>query len=142
MHATGSLPSIHMLKPEDRAGRHFVEENATRHQALRKEQDRNLSNGSGAAAVLAAGIGCFCVGFFAVLADKSPAIKSLMIFFRPTGPLSGVTTCAILVWLFSWAVLHARWQSRTVALARIATVALILLGLGILLTFPPIGDLL
>ena len=102
----------------------------------------SIANGSGAAAVLAAGIGSFCVGVFAVLADKSPAIKSLMIFSKPTGPLSGVTTCAILAWLFSWAVLHARWQARPVELARVSAIALGLLGLGVLLTFPPFADLL
>jgi hypothetical protein len=101
-----------------------------------------IHNGRGAAAVLAAGIGSFLVGLFAVAADKSPAIKSLMIFSKPTGPLSGVTTCAIVLWLASWAVLHARWQSRTVELGRVSAIAIALLALGILLTFPPVADLL
>jgi hypothetical protein len=106
------------------------------------DSSTRILNGRGAAAVLAAGTGSFCVGLFAVLADKSPAIKSLMIFSRPTGPLSGVTTCAILVWLFTWVVLHARWQNRTVELSRVSAIALGLLALGILLTFPPFADLL
>jgi len=101
-----------------------------------------IPNGPGAAAVLAAGIGSFFVGAFAVAADQSPAIKSLMIFSRPTGPLSGVTTCAIVLWLVSWAVLHARWQGRSVELGRVSAIALGLLALGILLTFPPVADLL
>ena len=101
-----------------------------------------IASGPGAAAVLAAGIGSFCVGLFAVLADKSPAVKSLMIFSKATGPLSGVTTCAILVWLFCWAVLHARWQTRAVELSRVCALALGLLSLGVLLTFPPFADLL
>ena len=100
-----------------------------------------LTNGSGAAAILAAGIGCFMVAFFAILADKFASMKSLMIFYKPTGPLSGVTTAAILVWLISWAILELRWRKRNVALARVSTAALILLGLGLLLTFPPIADL-
>jgi len=101
-----------------------------------------IPNGAGAAAVLAAGMGSFCIGLFAVLADKSPAIKSFMIFSKPTGPLSGVTTCAIAAWLFCWAVLHVRWRRRTVGLGRVSAIALALLALGVLLTFPPIGDLL
>ena len=56
-------------------------------------------NGAGAAAVLAAGFGSFAVAVFAILADKAAPIKSLMNFYKPTGPLSGVTTCAIVVWL-------------------------------------------
>ncbi len=98
----------------------------------------SLSNGPGAAAVLAAGIGAFMVGLFAVLADKSAAIKSLMVFSKPTGPLSGVTTTAIVVWLTAWAVLHVRWRSKTVALGTINVAALLLLALGLLLTFPPL----
>jgi hypothetical protein len=98
-------------------------------------------NGAGAAAVLAAGIGAFLVAVFAILADQSAAIKGLMIFWKPTGPLSGVTTCAIVLWLAVWAILHARWHNRSVALARVNAVAFALLILGLLLTFPPIADL-
>ena len=101
-----------------------------------------LTNGSGAAAILAAGIGSLMVAVFAIAADKLPSIKSLLIFYKPTGPLSGVTTSAILVWLIVWAILDMRWRKRTVALARIGVAALILLGIGLLLTFPPIADLL
>jgi hypothetical protein len=102
----------------------------------------DLPNGSGAAALLAAGIGCFMVAFFAIAADRSPSIKSLMIFYKPTGPLSGVTTSAIVVWIICWAFLDLRWRRRTLSLPRINTAALILLALGLLLTFPPIADLL
>ena len=98
-------------------------------------------NGAGAAAVLAAGIGAFLVAIIAILADQSAAIKSLMIFWKPTGPLSGVTTCAIVLWLVAWTILHARWRNRSVALARINAAAFILLTFGLLLTFPPLADL-
>jgi hypothetical protein len=101
----------------------------------------DFPNGGGAAAVLAAGIGAFLMAFIALLADKSPAIRSAMIFYKPTGPLSGVTTSAIIVWLAAWFVLHARWKSRNVAVGRIGAVGLTLLILGLLLTFPPIADL-
>jgi hypothetical protein len=97
-------------------------------------------NGAGAAAVLAAGIGSFLVAVFAILADKAPSIKSVMNFYKPTGPLSGVTTCAIVVWLGVWLILHRRWHWRNIP-ARSNTIALILLFLSLLLTFPPIADL-
>jgi hypothetical protein len=102
----------------------------------------DLPNGSGAAAILAAGIGSMMVAIFAIAADKSAAIKSMMIFYKPTGPLSGVTTSAILVWLISWAILDLLWRKRSVSLGRISTAALVLLVLSLLLTFPPIADLL
>ena len=97
-------------------------------------------NGSGAAAVLAAGIGAFSLAVLAITADKVDSIKRLMVFYKPTGPLSGVTTSAIFVWLVAWAVLHASWRGRSVAAARVNTVAFILLGLSLLLTFPPLAD--
>jgi hypothetical protein len=102
----------------------------------------DLHNGPGAAAILAAGIGCFMVAIFAIVADKSASIKSLMIFYKPTGPLSGVTTSAILVWLISWAILELRWRRRAISPGRVSTAALVLLVLSLLLTFPPIADLL
>jgi len=100
-----------------------------------------LPNGSGAAAILSAGIGAFMVGFLAVAADKSAFLKNLFVFYKPTGPLSGVSTSAILVWLIAWGILEGRWRNRTVALARINAVALVLLGLSLLLTFPPVAEL-
>ena len=100
-----------------------------------------ITNGSGAAAVLAAGLGSFTLAVLAIAADKSSTIKSLMNFYRATGPLSGVTTTAILVWIAFWIVLERYWRNRNVAMGRIGTLALVLLVLSLLLTFPPIADL-
>jgi hypothetical protein len=99
-------------------------------------------NGAGAAAVLAAGMGSFALGALAVWADHSAAIKSAMIFWKPTGPLSGVTTLAIAAWLVAWANLHFGWRRNDVALRPVLGAALVLLALGLLLTFPPFADLL
>jgi hypothetical protein len=100
-----------------------------------------LTNGSGAAAILAAGIGTLALAVLACAGDKSAAVKSSLIFYKPTGPLSGVTTAAILTWFFTWGILEWRWRNRTVAAGRITAVALALLGLSLLLTFPPVVDL-
>jgi len=100
-----------------------------------------LPNGSGAAALLAAGIGSFVLAVLAIAGDQIAAFGKSMIFYKPTGPLSGVTTSAIAVWLVVWAVLDARWRKRSLSLARVGTAALLLLALSLLLTFPPIADL-
>ena len=100
-----------------------------------------LSNGSGAAAILSSGIGCFALSVLAIAADQSAIIKSALAFYKPTGPLSGVTTVAILAWLCAWATLEARWRKKTVALTRMNLIAFVLLVLSFLLTFPPIADL-
>jgi hypothetical protein len=100
-----------------------------------------LTNGSGAAAILATGVGLIALAVLACAGDKSAAVKSSLIFYKPTGPLSGVTTAAILIWLVTWGILEWRWRNRTVAVGRICVVALALLGLSLLLTFPPVVDL-
>jgi hypothetical protein len=100
-----------------------------------------VTNGSGAAAILAAGFGSFVLAVLAIAADKSATIKTLMNFYRPTGPLSGVTTTAILAWIILWIVMERRWRNRSLPMARINRIALALLVLGLLLTFPPIADL-
>lgn len=99
-----------------------------------------LTNGSGAAAILAAGIGAFALSVLAIATDKIPSIQRPMTFYKPTGPLSGVTTVAILVWLVTWVILEWRWRSRTVAIGRSNAIALALLGLSLLLMFPPFAD--
>jgi len=101
-----------------------------------------LTNGPGAAAVLAAGVGAAALGVFAVMGDMWPAFKKLMIFYKPTGPLSGVTTSAVIVWVLVWAVLEWRWRRKTVAIGRVAVASFVLLVVGLLLTFPPFADLL
>jgi len=101
----------------------------------------NLTNGSGAAAILSAGVGCFALGILAIAADKSATMKHLCNLYHPTGPLSGVTAAAIAIWLLTWCLLEWRWRRRTVALGRMNALAFILLGLSLLLTFPPIADL-
>jgi hypothetical protein len=99
------------------------------------------TNGSGAAAILAAAVGCLAFAVLACAGDKSTAIKNLLLFYHPTGPLSGVSTVAILTWLIIWGLLEWRWQSRTVAVAPITGIALALLAVSLLLTFPPVVDL-
>jgi hypothetical protein len=101
-----------------------------------------LTNGSAAAAILSAGIGSFVLAVLAFCGDKSAVMKSWLAFYKPTGPLSGVTTSAILIWLLIWAILDWRWRKTTVAAGRVSAIALILLALSLLLTFPPFVDFL
>jgi hypothetical protein len=100
-----------------------------------------LTNGSGAAAILSAGIGSFALAVLALVADKFAAVKSALSFYKPTGPLSGVTTLAILIWLVVWIILDFRWRQKTIALTKTNRLAFVLMLLSFLLTFPPIADL-
>lgn len=100
-----------------------------------------ITNGSGVAAVLAAGVGSAALGVLAFAGDKSAAMKAMLNWYTPTGALSGVTTAAIIVWLVVWVLLELAWKGKTAAVGRLTAAALVLLLVGFLLTFPPIVDL-
>jgi hypothetical protein len=102
----------------------------------------DVPNGAAAAAVLSAGVGCFCVGLFGLLGDAFPRLAHFFNFYTPTGPLSGVTTLAIAVWLTLWAILSRAWGGKTLPMGKTNTMAFLFLGVGFLLSFPPFGDFL
>ncbi len=100
------------------------------------------ANGGAAAAVLAAAIGVCTLGVLALAGDALPAVAHALNIWNPTGPLSGVTGLAILVWLATWIVLERSWAGRNLDLRRINVFALVLIIAGALLTFPPFMDVL
>jgi hypothetical protein len=106
------------------------------------EPEVEIPNGAAAAAILSAGLGCFSVSFLGLLGDAFPAMARFFNFYKPTGPLSGVTTTAIILWLVSWVIFFRSWGGKTLRMGKINSFAVLLLGLGFLLSFPPIGDLL
>ena len=101
-----------------------------------------LTNGPGAAAIFAAGIGCFLNGFFFLISDAYPAAHSFFQFYPPAGDLSGTTTSAIVIWLVVWFILARAWRTNTVKMWWINFLSFTLLILGFLLTFPPFVDFL
>ncbi len=109
--------------------------------ASNQKLDRTLRNGFGAAAILAASLGCLSLGILTVAGDASKSFARHLILYRPTGPLSGVTTTAIAIWLLTWALLSRRWSTRDIALRPILTIAFLLVAVSLLLTFPPVIDL-
>jgi hypothetical protein len=96
-------------------------------------------NGALMAAVLAAGIGSFAMGAVVIIGELGVIIPAL---YQPAGGVSGRTTVAALIWLAGWAVLHNRWKHRELDMRPIQTVTLVLVGMGLLLTFPPVWGLL
>jgi hypothetical protein len=107
-----------------------------------EEAGSEIPNGAAAAAILSAAAGCCCVGVFGLLGDAFPALARFFNFYKPTGPLSGVTTSAIVIWLILWLTLSRSWGKKSLPMRKINGAAFLLLGVGLLLSFPPIGDLL
>jgi len=100
------------------------------------------ANGPVAAAVLSCGLGSLALGVLAVAADGSKRLAAALNFYHPTGPLSGVTTVAIALWIVCWTVLAVRWRNKTLAFGKLSAFAFLFLAFGLLLTFPPFGALL
>lgn len=89
-----------------------------------------------AAAVLAGGIGCLALGLFTTLAEVSSSIKDWLSWKDDVGPLSGKTGTAVIVWLIAWIALHVFYRDKPFETRRALAIALVLIGLGALGTFP------
>lgn len=98
-------------------------------------------NGAAAAAILSAGIASILFAVLTITSDHSIGVKTLLTFYKPTGPLSGETTVTVVAWVGVWGVLEWLWQKRDVPLKSISLISFILFGLALLGIFPPISDL-
>jgi hypothetical protein len=101
-----------------------------------------LTNGAAAAAILSAGAGFTVLALLAFAADASKKLKPLLNFYDPVGPVSGVTSLGIFIWLLCWLGLHMAWRDRHIPLAAVNIAAFVGIAIGFLLTFPPFADLL
>ncbi|MEO7066731.1 MAG: hypothetical protein ABI114_07465 [Rhodanobacter sp.] len=109
------------------------------------ENDQSVSlpaNGPGAAALLAAAIGGFTLGVAALAGDAFSGVAQALTWWKPTGPLSGVTDVTIIVWLASWPLLSRLWARRTLDFRWVSLLSALLFIVGLLLTFPPFMDFL
>lgn len=97
-------------------------------------------NGAGAAAILAASIGAATLGLLTCATDKLANLKRSMNFYAPSGPLSGVTSCSIAVWLLIWLALHLSWSKRELKLQKVAIATFILVAIALVFTYPPFVD--
>jgi len=98
------------------------------------------ANGAAMASALAAGVGAFAMGLIVVLNEA--ALFAAPALYGPAGGVTGRTAFATLVWLAAWGVRHARWRSREIAPGRVLVLTLILIGVDVLGTFPPLWGLL
>jgi hypothetical protein len=100
-------------------------------------------NGPAAAALLAGGIGSAAMGLITLayeINDKSVFAKS-MTWSKAVGGLSGKSGWAIIIFFVAWAILHFVWKDKETDFARISSIAIALLVVGFLGTFPPVWHL-
>ena len=106
--------------------------------------DDTLHNGPVWAAILAAAIGCACFGLLADLSEVfATSVSPKLVFYRPTGDLSGKSTIAVVVWLASWVIFGALWKRRNLQRTGwIAGATVVLVLAALVATFPPFFELL
>jgi hypothetical protein len=89
-----------------------------------------------AAAILAGGVGALALGLFTTLAEASTGLKDWLSWKDRVGPLSGKTGMAVIIWLVAWAVLHLVYRDKPFESRRAFTIAMVLVALGAVGTFP------
>ena len=100
----------------------------------------SVPDGGAMAAVLAGGIGAFAMGLLVIASEAG--IFAAPAIYGPSGGLSGRSTLAVIIWLAAWLILHARWRKRNIGVGRVSRWALVLVVMGIVMTFPPVWSLL
>ena len=108
--------------------------------AASQGRDGEVANGAALASFLGAGIGAFAVGVMVILNETGLFVAPAL--YAPAGGVSGRTTFATVVWVIGWAVLHRRWKGRQIESRRVHAVTMLLIGLGVFLSFPPVWKLL
>jgi hypothetical protein len=89
-----------------------------------------------AAAIIAGGVGAAALGLFTTLSEANEDIKDWLNWKDEVGPLAGKTIMAVIVWLVAWAVLHVIYRAKPYETRRAFTIAVVLVALGVLGTFP------
>jgi hypothetical protein len=110
-------------------------------QAIPQVEDK--PNGPVAAALLAGGIGAAVLGIMVPLTEAVPAVKTALTFSWASGvgPLAGKTTVGIMAFFLSWIILHFVFRGKETNFTRMATIAFVLLAIGLIGTFPPFFEL-
>jgi hypothetical protein len=97
---------------------------------------RDKPEGPIAAAIIAGGIGAAALGLFTTLAEANEDIKDWLDWDGDVGPLSGKTIMTVIVWLIAWVVLHVIYRAKPYETRRAFIIAVVLVALGVLGTFP------
>lgn len=96
--------------------------------------------GVASAAFLSSGIGCLVIGLLTTGAAMSEGLKDALNWWSPAGSLTGKSSLGVIAWLVSWVLLHTLWKDKEMDFGKVFIVTLILIGIGFVLTFPPVFE--
>ena len=100
----------------------------------------HVAYGVAAATLISSGIGVFVLGLMTTGAVLSEGLKNALNWWNPAGPLTGKTGIAVIAWLLSWVLLNTIWKGKNVDLRKSFIVTMVLIGLGLIFTFPPVFE--
>lgn len=106
----------------------------------KEEVSAKVAIGAATAAFLSSGIGTLVIGLMTTGAVLSEGLKNALNWWNPAGPLTGKTGVGMLAWLVSWIILHTLWKDKEADFNKVFVITLILIGLGFVLTFPPVFE--
>lgn len=106
----------------------------------KEEVSTKVAIGAATAAFLSSGIGTLVIGLMTTGAVLSEGLKNALNWWNPAGPLTGKTGVGVLAWLVSWIILHTLWKDKEADFNKVFVITLILIGLGFVLTFPPVFE--
>lgn len=98
-------------------------------------------NGPVAAAMLATGIGALVLGILTVLNEASEGIHDFLEWSERVGPLSGVTSLAVIAFVLSWGALYGGLRDRDLPWRPVIVATIVLLAIAVVLTYPPFFEL-
>ncbi len=100
-------------------------------------------NGPVAAALLSGGIGAAAMGLLTFYNQVFPttSLSKSLNWVKAVGTLSGKSSLAIIVFLLAWIILGLAWRGKEVNFKAVTLAAFILLGIGLIGTFPPFWGL-
>ncbi len=104
-------------------------------------ETKELPNGPAAAALLAGGIGAAIFGLITFFSEVVAPFGTALNWYNPVGPLSGKSILGTVAFFGSWIVLANMWKGKETDFTRVSTVAIALLVVGLITTFPPFWHL-
>lgn len=99
-----------------------------------------VATGPAAAAMISGGIGTLIIGVLTTGAVIIEGLADLLNWWNPAGPLTGKTGVGVIAWLLAWFVLNTVLRNKDYDLEKAFRITLILIGIGLVLTFPPVFE--
>lgn len=106
------------------------------------DQISNLDREVGAA-FIASGIGSIALALMIVLTEMKAGagLKTFLTWSSGVGALSGKSGVAVIAFIISWVALRFVFKNRAIDLSKSFIIALVLIVLAMILSFPPVFDL-